>query len=161
MCRIADNPHPSAGEPRVMSIEIRPLSNEDRPALRAFYPGVLREAFPWKSAAAVARDFDVDTEGEAVFVAWAGDEVVGFVSIWEPDPFVHHLYVAATHRRYGIGRRLLASALASVAGHVRLKCEKRDTGALDFYLREGWRVVGASDPDAPDEDYFLLEFDVG
>ncbi|WP_052298132.1 GNAT family N-acetyltransferase [Methylophaga thiooxydans] len=38
-------------------------------------------------------DFQKDTDGERVWVATLDDRVVGFISIWEQDNFIHHLYV--------------------------------------------------------------------
>jgi ribosomal protein S18 acetylase RimI-like enzyme len=93
--------------------------------------------------------FAYAVSGEDVFVALApGGEVVGFVSLWRPEPFVHLLHVARGWRGRGAGATLLAHALATLpAGSVDLKCLPDNRPALAFYRRLGWVEVG-SDLDA-------------
>ncbi|CDH26483.1 conserved hypothetical protein [Xenorhabdus bovienii str. kraussei Becker Underwood] len=39
-------------------------------------------------------DFDKDTEGEMIYIAVENDKVLGFISVWAQNHFIHHLYVA-------------------------------------------------------------------
>lgn len=81
------------------------------------------------------------TAGEELFVALTGDAVVGFVSIWRPEPFIHFLVVEASVRRRGVGSALLEHAVDVLGTPVELKCELHNLTAQQFYERHGWREV--------------------
>jgi GNAT superfamily N-acetyltransferase len=86
------------------------------------------------------RDFSADTKGEAVAVAEERNlGVVGFVGIWFPEHFIHHLYVLPERHRCGIGKALLSHALGQVGRPARLKCQQRNRNACEFYTHLGWR----------------------
>ncbi|PAP75605.1 GNAT family N-acetyltransferase [Rubrivirga marina] len=53
-----------------------------------------------------------------VFVAWRGDERVGYLRLewlWSAVPYIALVRVPALHRRHGVGRALLAAAEAEAA----------------------------------------------
>lgn len=83
-------------------------------------------------------EFHRVTEAEAILVAELADRVVGFVTCYRPDRFVHHLYVDPAHWRRGIGRALLAAALGRLDGPAKLKCRQADLDARAFYRSQGW-----------------------
>jgi GNAT superfamily N-acetyltransferase len=86
------------------------------------------------------KDFSDDTKGELVAVAEEVNRgVVGFTGIWFPDHFIHHLYVLPERHRCGIGRTLLDHALTQIGRPARLKCQRRNRNACDFYAHLGWR----------------------
>ena len=137
-------------------LAVRPFRERDRPALEAIYRACRKEA-AWLPAASKERsDFSRDTEGEAILVAVGhDDEPVGFISAWEPDRFVHHLYVRRRSRRNGIGQALLDALEARMQKPWRLKCPRANSEAMAFYLERGWNEVssGASE----DGPFALLE----
>lgn len=77
------------------------------------------------------------TEGEAVYVAERQHQIAGFVSVWEPDSFIHHLYVLPDFHGQGIGGELL-DFCSDRYGPLSLKCEVLNIGARNFYLDRGW-----------------------
>jgi GNAT superfamily N-acetyltransferase len=86
------------------------------------------------------KDFSADIKGEFVAVAEEFNRgVVGFIGIWFPEHFIHHLYVLPERHRRGIGRALLNHALAQVGRPARLKCQRRNRNACEFYAHLGWR----------------------
>lgn len=90
------------------------------------------------------------TRGEDLLVAHAGGEIVGFLSLWRAEAFVHFLHVAPAWRRRGVGRRLLEVASGETCRPLELKCLASNKRALAFYRRLGWRAVNQSlDPPAP------------
>ena len=90
----------------------------------------------------VARvDFDTVTRGEDIWVAEQNETIAGFVSIWRPAGFIHHLYVDLPHHRQGIGRALLGLALRQCGGHAELKCNEANRAAQGFYLAAGFRAA--------------------
>jgi ribosomal protein S18 acetylase RimI-like enzyme len=95
-----------------------------------------------------ADEFPEQVAGEDILVAVAGQQTVGFVTVWRPDAFVHFLHIALPWRRRGVGSRLLAAARAEVGRPLELKCLVGNRLALAFYQRLGWRRVGAEDGSA-------------
>jgi GNAT superfamily N-acetyltransferase len=83
--------------------------------------------------------FEAETKGETLLVAEADNRIGGFVSIYLPQSFVHHLYVDPVLQGRGIGRALLDRALALAGGRASLKCQTRNVRAVTCYRRLGWR----------------------
>ena len=138
-----------------MTIAIRPATDDDRPALRELFLQARRATFDWIAADSFRlEDYDGQTRGERVLVAQASDgSLAGFVALWEPDRFVHHLYLAAGRQRQGIGRTLL-QALGWPEQPLQLKCLRRNEAALAFYLRLGFAGIGQGQ--GADGEYVLL-----
>ncbi|CAH0539545.1 hypothetical protein [Vibrio marisflavi] len=67
-------------------------------AVSELYLNGRTSTFSWLDTSGYSlADFELDTEGERILVALVGEHVVGFISIWEPENFVHHLYVSDEH----------------------------------------------------------------
>jgi ribosomal protein S18 acetylase RimI-like enzyme len=77
-------------------------------------------------------------QGERVCVAELKQKIVGFVSIWEPDRFIHHLYVLPTCQNQGVGSALLQFCEQEYGASLSLKCEVANDQALAFYQNKGW-----------------------
>jgi catechol 2,3-dioxygenase-like lactoylglutathione lyase family enzyme/GNAT superfamily N-acetyltransferase len=94
-----------------------------------------------------------DQPGEALFVARRAGAVVGVCGL-NIDPYVgrdgerrvgrvRHLYVVSTHRRLGIGGRLLGEVLAAARGWFELvHLRTGDPAAAALYERRGFRPTG-------------------
>ncbi len=122
-------------------MRIKEFEEYDREELRKLYLEVRRTNFVWLSnEARTAVSFDVDTEGEYILVAWVDDHIAGFTSIWLPDNFIHHLYVADNYQRQGVGAQLLSEAVSRINRPVTLKCMKNNFNAMQFYLKHGWTI---------------------
>jgi GNAT superfamily N-acetyltransferase len=97
-----------------------------------------------------------DIDGEALLVAVDGnDQPEGFVSVWEPEAFIHHLYVRNGSRNRGIAKQLLDSLASRLPRPWRLKCVRANDAALSFYLDHGW--VEVSSGVGEDGPYAVLE----
>jgi len=140
-----------------MTIIVRDAVAGDAPALRELFLRSRRETFDWQPADAFRlADFDAQTDGERLRVA--EDEharLAGFVSVWEPDQFIHHLYVDRSRLRRGIGRALLRALPGWPATRYRLKCLRANEAALAFYRACRFIEIGAGTAD--DGEYLLLE----
>ncbi|BBZ74496.1 hypothetical protein MPRS_55890 [Mycobacterium paraseoulense] len=86
--------------------------------------------------------------GWSMWVAESASGTIG-MTIFGPDPAnpeqveLDSLYVAAECQRHGVGRRLLATALAECpSGDVVLWCAERNAHARTFYERNGFHVDG-------------------
>jgi ribosomal protein S18 acetylase RimI-like enzyme len=124
------------------AIVVRPLQQGDLPACALLFERVQRDTFRGDDPALYAREhFRRDTEGEAIWIAASGRELAGLISVWRPQPFVHHLLVERAWRRRGVGRALLREALARLPRPVDLKCRIDNLEAQRFYRRLGWIEV--------------------
>lgn len=104
-------------------------------------------------------DFDKETEGEYILVALWGECVVGFISVWMQDNFIHHLFVDVAYQQKGIGTALLSAIQKRTKLPLTLKCLESNTRALDFYKRRGFNVKGSGANQAG--AFVLLELDQG
>lgn len=135
-------------------MEIRSVTDADWESISEIYNSVRREQFPWISHGAINAD-DVlrDTDGEDVHVGFEGEQLVGFVSVWRPDSFIHHLFVALPFQGHGVGEQLLRFACDTYPSPLRLKCVKVNERAVRFYDRNRWIVV---DEGTSEDGVFLL-----
>jgi GNAT superfamily N-acetyltransferase len=125
----------------IVTISIRPAMAADTRALQELIDEVYRNA-KWLPASA-NRSLDVThtTKGERCMVAAnRAGRIVGMVSVYEADAFIHHLYVAASTRRLGVGAAMLDSLKSWLVYPWRLKCVCANTDALAFYAAHGWVV---------------------
>jgi len=139
-------------------MKIRPARDDDTPALRRIYLETRRQAFDWADSAQFKlEDFDNDTAGERIWVATGdSDAPIGFVAVWMPEHFIHHLYVAPGMAGQGAGSALLSECLTHTGRPAALKCVSRNVKARDFYKAQGWQVV--SEEDGPGGKYLLMHF---
>ncbi|WP_284620780.1 GNAT family N-acetyltransferase [Aquabacterium humicola] len=130
---------------------VRHAELRDRESLEAIFCQALADA-PWLSSNAKARpNFSEVSSGETVIVCCSPeDQVIGFVSVYVPESFVHHLYVARSQQGRGVGRALLYSLESWLSMPWRLKCLTQNERALAFYLSQGWaeehRALGPEGP---------------
>lgn len=126
-----------------ITFRIRNSTSNDLPALRELFLSARLQAFSWLPPGMFhLDDFDVQTEGERILVAESTGRIAGFVSVWEPDHFIHHLFVDVDYLRQGIGRALLRALPEWPERHYRLKCLDRNRTALAFYRAQGFFEVG-------------------
>ena len=113
----------------------------DEGRCQEIYTKVRASTFSWVNPKKFKpSDFGPDTVGESLLVAdHPANGVIGFVGIWMPENFIHHLYVLPEFHRSGIGRALLDSALRTISRPAKLKCQSANKNARDFYQHLGWR----------------------
>lgn len=120
-------------------LRIRRATGTDRPRLADIFLVARRHAFPWIEAETFRlADFKRETEGETILLAEDEQAVLGFAAVWEPDAFLHHLYVDPPAHRRGIGRRLIAEASRLCERPLELKCQTNNRPAIAFYRRLGF-----------------------
>lgn len=84
---------------------------------------------------------------ETIWLAWEHGRIVGLAALYEPDSFLHSLYVDFPAQGRGIGLALLDTVAAAAPGPLSLKVEEQNIRARRFYAREGFRAreTGISD----------------
>ena len=121
--------------------EVSDFDERDRPELRKLYFDVKKETFDWLGMPDKSIDtFDQDTHGEEILVIKKGEEIAGFVSVWLPDNFIHHLYILKQYQRMGLGNSLVKAVRARLEGPLSLKCIEGNFSAVRFYESTGWKV---------------------
>jgi ribosomal protein S18 acetylase RimI-like enzyme len=123
------------------SLVLRPFRPADHAACAAIYAAGRRFAFDWCDPSQFRpEDFERDSRDEQITVAEEDGQVVGLLSLWMPDHFVHLLFVHPARHGRGIGRRLLRHAEETFGDWSWLKCQAQNRRALAFYRRCGWTV---------------------
>ncbi|QXB31649.1 GNAT family N-acetyltransferase [Aeromonas sp. FDAARGOS 1405] len=119
---------------------IRRMEERDITPLAKLFLQGRRQTFHWVDPSLFhLDDFIEQTQGEEIWVAERGGTVCGFIAVWQPEHFVHHLYVASDWHGQGIGRALLEHGLADSPCKASLKVATRNTAAVAFYHRLGWQ----------------------
>jgi GNAT superfamily N-acetyltransferase len=138
------------------AISIRPFNEADHEKLRELYLLCRISAFYWiDSALFTLDDFDEHTLDEEIWVATCNNEIAGFMAVWPPDTFIHHLYIDAAYRGKGIGKAMLALAAQTYPAPLSLKCLVKNEAAVQFYLALNWEVIGEGSDTLG--DYFLMQ----
>ena len=140
-----------------MAWVVRPVCAQDWRQLRQLFLLARRQAFHWLDGRTFRlRDLDAETRGEQLWVAVdPAGQLLGFVSLWQPDTFIHHLYVHPACGRRGVGRALLEALPGWGRVRFSLKCLRRNTPALAFYAANGFTEMERGDE--PEADYVRLE----
>ena len=140
-----------------MTVEIVEFSEPDRARLNELYAEVRNANFSnYNAQDESLSTFDNVTQGELILVAKSSNSIVGFVSAWQPDNFIHNLYVDSNYQNQGIGIQLLNAMALKLSYPLTLKCLKENIAATRFYKRHGWNVIGAGKSN--DGDYLLFEY---
>lgn len=140
-----------------MTIEIRPATETDAPAIaelhqrswRSAYRGLLPDSYldgtaGDQLAAHWATAFHRDEPRRVILVALAPDGIAGFVAAWPKGPdtaLIDNLHVAPGQRGGGLGRRLMGRAAAELRRlgfrAVFLEVIEGNHDARGFYRRLG------------------------
>jgi ribosomal protein S18 acetylase RimI-like enzyme len=132
---------------------IRPAADEDRATVSEIYLTARRATFTWIDPGRFyLEDFASQSKGESVFVcARADGEIAGFMSIWEPEAFIHMLFIRPECQGLGAGTALIEALPGWPRRRYRLKCLVRNIAARRFYERIGFVVTGQGT--SPEGDY--------
>ncbi|HWD27546.1 MAG TPA: GNAT family N-acetyltransferase [Rhizomicrobium sp.] len=131
-----------------LTLTIRPARNaaeiDDAAAL---YVRSGQASFTWRAPEHFrAEDFRMFALDEEVWLAFLGNAVVGILSIFREESFIHCLYVDPDAQRLGVGRALVAHVRRIAGGPLTLKLDVPNRRAIRFYEATGWtRMTGLDD----------------
>ena len=133
------------------------MNSTDTNALADIYYQSRIATFDWMNPDEIQLDdFHRDTKGEKVWVAELKGHVVGFVSFWEVEGFIHHLFVLPDYVSQGVGSQLLATCLNQMRKPATLKCVSANTNAWSFYKQKGWKTIDYGTSDGV--EYQIMQF---
>ncbi|HCH6293860.1 TPA: GNAT family N-acetyltransferase [Vibrio parahaemolyticus] len=136
-------------------MEIIKFQSHHLDAVKKLYRDSRLATFTWQDSVLFEfSDFARDTEDEDIWVANKSNEILGFVSIWESDKFIHHLFVSPNNLRSGVGLKLLDFARQRYS-NLSLKCFTQNSNAIGFYRSQGFTIVETVDDGA--ESYHLMK----
>lgn len=122
-----------------MNVSIIERRKDDCPELRNLFLKVRQATFLWTDSSTFSlMDFDKATQGEYILVALSDDKLIGFISVWLTDHFIHHLYVDESYHNCGVGTKLLNKVIEEIGLPLGLKCLEVNQKALEFYKRKGF-----------------------
>jgi len=140
-----------------MRLKISEIQEADKTDLRTLYLEVRKKHFTWENINSFTlSSFDLDTTGELILVAKINKKIVGFISSWLPDNFIHHLYIDSDHQGKGIGSQVLNEMIQKLQSPIILKCVKTNKSAIRFYLKNGWHPK--KEKSLEEKDYILFEY---
>ncbi|MES2615229.1 MAG: GNAT family N-acetyltransferase, partial [Bdellovibrionota bacterium] len=95
-------------------------------------------------------------EDEEVFVAVEDEKIVGFVSIYLPNNFIHNLFILPEYQGRGIGKILLEKVLTFIVEPITLKVEIPNINACLFYEKFGFKKISAHENE--EKPYYLYKY---
>ena len=132
-------------------ISVREIAPDEIIRVRELFESVFRETFSDHVPI-----FEEVTLGEHLYVATLDGSVVGIASVWEPDCYIHFLFVDSQIRNHRIGSTLI-SRLYEIYGSLTLKCLVANKVGMAFYRATGWQELETGSSE--DGEYVLLRYD--
>lgn len=166
-------------------VEIRPAEPVDLPALAAIQNALIESTtYEWTDAPYTVEDREAwlaahGRDGDPVFVAVDGDDVVGFAAYsdfrdtqrWPGYRFTveHSVHVAESHQGAGIGRALMAALVGHARGAGKrvmvAAIDGSNTGSITFHARLGFvevaRMPGVGEKWGRRLDLVLMQLELG
>ncbi|OPC32447.1 GNAT family N-acetyltransferase [Elizabethkingia miricola] len=117
-----------------MLIQIVEKKDKDYSVIQGIY-NMVQNKMPFLSE---IPDLKNALTGEVVYEAIADGETIAFISLWEPDNFIHYLFVNPLYQSKGIGLQLIAYLSEVYGKPLGLKCLLENTNAVRFYKKNGF-----------------------
>jgi len=121
---------------------IRDSSETDWKGLARVYNLARAKVSCFSSGELSLQQFKSISSNEEIQLATEGEEVIGFVSIWPPERFVHHLYVQPDFQNKGVANTLIEAGIARYGLPLTLKSLVANTIACKFYEKNNWVILG-------------------
>lgn len=130
------------------TVRIREATTSEHAICAQILTSAWNSTSPSRPRRVTIHEFREQTLGEILLVATSEDGVVGFISVWRPSWFVHHLFIDPMSQGSGIGSCLLEYVSILAAGHpLSLKCQTENRAAIRFYERHGFQQTDSRGSD--------------
>lgn len=123
------------------SVEVKPAAGVGLASLLDIYNASRGGVGCYSGEVLDIERFSALVDGEEIHVAISDRTIVGFVSVWAADRFIHHLYVAPQYQGRGIGSELLRTCENVYGAPLSLKCDTCNERARRFYRKKGWLPI--------------------
>lgn len=137
-----------------LPLNIRPYEEADRPFLRTLFLASRKHTWTWLEDDFQLEDFDRAVIGEKILVAERDGHLLGFVSIFTQEDFLHNLFVDPKYQGTGAGSALLQAAEETFTRRGSLKCLVKSKKSVAFYLSKGWNIISTGE--GPKGEYYLF-----
>ncbi len=128
---------------KTLSVSIRRACADELQTCAELYEVSGNAAFTWRPKNWFrAADFLRMTKSEEVYVAESRGAILGLMSFYRPQNFIHCLYIDPATQGFGIGSALVEAADHIAGGPLALKVDEANTRAREFYHRHGFRPGG-------------------
>lgn len=114
-----------------MLIRIIEKKDKDYSVIQGIY-NTVRHEMPFLSE---IPDIKNALAGEEVYEAIADGETIAFISLWEPDNFIHYLFVNPLYQSKGVGLQLITHLSEVYGKPLGLKCLLENANAVRFYKK--------------------------
>lgn len=133
------------------------MKKKHRYELRKLYLVSRIDTFFWEEESTFKlTDFDHDTENELVLVAIKNNKILGFISLYLEDNFIHNLFVLPEKKGMGVGTSLMKEVQTILKKPMKLKCLSRNKDALKFYESKGWKKIDEVKFENENKNYWNL-----
>jgi GNAT superfamily N-acetyltransferase len=135
---------------------IKDFDASDLADIVAIYNAAREPIACFKADHVSVEEFKPLIEGEDIHVATDNEKVIGFVSVWAPGNFIHHLYISPEQQNKGVGKALIQICISRYVLPLALKSVIANTRACAFYEHNHWVVKETGiGPDGPYHYYCL------
>lgn len=119
------------------------LKQQELEKLVSLYNQIRKETTNWIDKVEVTlEEFSYQVEVETIYIAYEEEKIVGFLTFYVPDNFIHLFFVDVTSQGIGIGSDLLAEIISDFEDEeISLKCLIHNDFAISFYKRKGFTIV--------------------
>ena len=144
--------------PKIKKYLFHDLTKRELKELVLLYNRIRQETSTWLDKEEVTiESFSDQVEVETIYIAYKDENMIGFLTFYVPDNFIHLFFVDATIQGSGIGSKLLTEIFSDFDGEeISLKCLIHNQSAISFYEHKGFNIIETHDL-GKNEGYHLMK----
>ena len=144
--------------PKIKKYLFHDLTKRELEELVLLYNRIRQETSTWLDKEEVTiESFSDQVEVETIYIAYKDENMIGFLTFYVPDNFIHLFFVDATIQGSGIGSKLLTEIFSDFDGEeISLKCLIHNQSAISFYEHKGFNIIETHDF-SKNEGYHLMK----
>ena len=134
------------------------LEQDELEELVSLYNQIRRETSTWLDKEEVTiEDFSDQVEVETIYIAYEEERMIGFLTFYVPDNFIHLFFIEEKNQGSGVGSKLLEEIDSDFYDEeISLKCLIHNESAISFYKHKGFKIVETHEEEN-DKGYHLMK----